>query len=343
MSDIDPITTVTPESGPPPGGAPVESGDRQPGRQPVQEPQPQRRSRAGTFFLGAFSGCAIVFLGVFFISIIVAASRNDTTSDWRIAGAKVAIVPIDGEIIEARETVERIHRYADSSTIRAIVMRINSPGGAIAPTQEIYEEIRKARQETGKPIVASIDSIGASGGFYIAAACDRIVANPGSITGSIGVILQFVEYGDLLSWAKLRPETIKSGALKDSGSPYRPLTDQERGYFQRIVSQLHAQFVRAVADGRTGKMTEADVSRLADGRVFTGEEALALKLIDQLGNLDDAVMTAAKLAGVKGKPATIYPRKRKPALLDLLTNGDETEAIVQRVLSRPTARWLYRW
>jgi protease-4 len=284
-----------------------------------------------------------VFLGVFVISIIVAASRNDTTSDWNIGAAKVAIVPIDGEILEARETIERIHRYADSSTIRAIVVRINSPGGAIAPTQEIYEEIRKSRQQTGKPIVASIDSVGASGGFYIAAACDRIVANPGSITGSIGVILQWVEYGDLLSWARLRPETIKSGGLKDAGSPYRPLTDQERGYFQRIVSQLHAQFVRAVAEGRTGKMTEADVSRLADGRVFTGEEALALKLIDQLGNLDDAVMTAAKLAGVKGKPATIYPRRRKPALLDLLTNGDETEAIVQRVLSRPTAKWLYRW
>jgi protease-4 len=343
MSDIDPITTVTPDSGPAPGGAPVESGDRPRGYQATGAPSPKQRSRAGTFFLGAFSGCAIVFLGVFVISIIVAASRNDTTFDWRIGAAKIAIVPIDGEILEARETIERIHRYADSATIRAIVVRINSPGGAIAPTQEIYEEIRKSRQQTGKPIVASIDSVGASGGFYIAAACDRIVANPGSITGSIGVILQWVQYGDLLSWAKLRPETIKSGGLKDAGSPYRPLTDQERGYFQRIVSQLHAQFVRAVAEGRTGKMTEADVSRLADGRVFTGEEALALKLIDQLGNLDDAVMTAAKLAGVKGKPATIYPRRRKPALLDLLTNGDETEAIVQRVLSRPTAKWLYRW
>src|SRR5712692_7644352 len=121
MSDIDPITTVTPESGPPPGGAPVESGDRQPGRQPVQEPQPQRRSRAGTFFLGAFSACAIVFLRVFFISIIVADSRYDTPSDCRIAGAKVASVPMDGEIIESRDTVERIQRYGDSSTIRLIV------------------------------------------------------------------------------------------------------------------------------------------------------------------------------------------------------------------------------
>ncbi|MGZ7041412.1 MAG: signal peptide peptidase SppA [Thermoanaerobaculia bacterium] len=341
MSDIDPNTTVTPDPGPPFEAAPVEAG--RPSPPAIAPPAPQRRSRAGTFFLGAFSGCAIVFLGILVMSIIIAAARNDTTGDWNIASAKIAIVPIEGEILDARDTIDRIHRYAESSTVRAIVMRINSPGGAIAPTQEIYEEIRKAHQETGKPFVASIDSVGASGGFYIAAACDRIVANPGSITGSIGVILQWVEYGDLLAWAKLRPETIKSGALKDAGSPYRPLTDQERGYFQGIVSQLRVQFVRAVADGRTGKMTEAEVSRLADGRVFTGEEALALKLIDQLGNLDDAVVTAAKLAGLKGKPATIYPRRRKPALLDLLTNGDETEAIVQRVLSRPTAKWLYRW
>jgi protease-4 len=335
MSEIDPVIPATAETTATPDA--VSSASL-----PPERPAP-RRSRAGTFFLGAFSGCALVLLAVIFVSIVVAASRNDDSGNWRLAAAKVAIIPIEGEILDGRETIERLHRYADAAMVRAMVIRINSPGGAIGPTQEIYEEIRKTRKATGKPIVASINSVGASGGFYIAAACDRIVANPGSITGSIGVILQWMDVKDLLSWARLRPETITSGPLKDAGSSYRALTDEERGYFQRIVSQLHAQFVRAVAEGRAGKLTVADIGRLADGRVFTGEEALSLKLVDELGNLDDAVTIAARLAGVKGKPATIYPRRKKPTLFDVLTDGEEAEAIVQRVLSRPTARWLYRW
>jgi protease-4 len=296
------------------------------------------------FFIGAFSGCALVFLFLIGISIMVAAARDDAAgSDWRIAAAKVAIIPIEGEIVDGRETIERIHRYADAATVRAIVMRIDSPGGAIAPTQEIYEEIRNTRKRSGKPFIASIGNVGASGGFYIATACDRIVANPGSITGSIGVILQWMDLKDLLTWARLQPETIKSGALKDAGSPFRELTDAERAYFQRIVTQLHAQFVRAVVAGRNGRITESEVAQIADGRVFTGEEALELKLIDQLGNLDDAVMAAGKMAGMKGRPATIYPKKKRPTLFDLLTGTDDAEGIVQRILSRPTAKWLYRW
>ncbi len=339
MSEIDPITTVTPE-----GGATANAPAPPPVPPPAAPPAPPRKSRAGAFLLGALSGCAVVFLAMMFIGIVIAASRNNdaTTTDWRI-GSKVAIVPIEGEILEARETIERIHRYAEMAAVRAIVMRIDSPGGAIAPTQEIYEEIRKTRHDSGKPFIASIGNVGASGGFYIASACDRIVANPGSITGSIGVILQWFDVKDLLTWAKLQPETIKSGAMKDAGSPFRELTPEERAYFQRIVMQLREQFVKAVADGRTGKISADEVNRIADGRVFTGQEALGLKLIDELGNLDDAVITAGRLAGIKGKPATIYPKKRRPSLFDLMTNGDDTESIVQRVLSRPTAKWLYRW
>jgi protease IV len=333
MSEMEPISPVTPD-----GGA---TGAQMP---PPPPPAPPRKSRGGAFFLGALSGCLVVFLGVMFIGIVIAASRNNdsTSTDWRI-GSKVAIVPIEGEILEARETIERIHHYAGLSSVRAIVVRIDSPGGAIAPTQEIYEEIRKTRRASGKPFIASIGNVGASGGFYIASACDRIVANPGSITGSIGVILQWFDVKDLLTWAKLSPETIKSGAMKDAGSPYRDLTDAERAYFQSIVMQLRGQFVHAVAQGRLGKISEAEVNQIADGRIFTGEEALRLKLIDDLGNLDDAVLTAGKAGGITGKPGTIYPKKRKASLLDLMTNGDDTESIVQRVLSRPTAKWLYRW
>ena len=238
--------------------------------------------------------------------------------------------------------VESIHKYAENSSVKGIVIRINSPGGAIAPSQEIYSEILKTKRKSGKPFVASLDSVAASGGFYIAAACDEIVANPGSITGSIGVILQWMDIEDLVKWAKLKPETITSGALKDAGSPLRELTAQEREYFQRIVLQLHGQFVRAVAAGRSGKLTEAEVRQLADGRIFTGEEAVTLKLVDRLGNLGDAVNVAARRAGIEADPATVYPRRREPNLIDLL--GDTSaESVVDKIVNRRAARFLYRW
>lgn len=309
---------------------------------PGPPPDPPRKSRGGMFFLGTLSGCLIVIVGALVIAFIVAASQGDS-GRFALSTEKIAIVPIEGEILESREAIEAIHRHADNALVKGIVIRINSPGGAIAPSQEIYSEIRKTRQESGKPIVASLDSVAASGGFYIAAACDQIVANPGSITGSIGVILQWLDLSNLVTWAKMRDETIVSGAMKDAGSPFRQLTPEERSYFQRLVSQLHVQFVKAVAAGRKGKISEADVSRLADGRVFTGEEAHSLKLVDQLGNLDDAVMITARLAGVKGKPVTIYPRRRKPGLLELLSDSSEAEAMIERIISRRAAQFLYRW
>jgi protease-4 len=302
-----------------------------------------RKSRTPIFFLGAFSGCLVVVVLGLFIAIIVAASRDEDTSSTVFSTQKVAIVPIEGEIFEARETVEALHRYADNVTVKAIVMRINSPGGAIAPSQEIYEAVRNTRASSGKPIVASLDNVAASGGYYIASACDRIVSNPGSITGSIGVILEWMNTKDLITWAKLKPEVITSGALKAAGSPFLDLTDAERAYFQSIVTQLHGQFVRAVAAGRKGKMTEADVAKIADGRVFTGEQALQLKLVDEIGNLDDAVLSAAKLAGIHGRPGTIYPKRHKPGLFDLLSDSStDSETALGRIFSR-RPRFLYRW
>ncbi len=301
-----------------------------------------RKSRVPSFFFGVFSGCLIGIIFFSFVAVILNASRTESSGDF-FSTQKVAIVPIEGEIFEARETIDTLHRYADSATVRAIVMRINSPGGAVAPSQEIYEEIRKVKSRSHKPIVASLDSVAASGGFYIASACDQIVSNPGSITGSIGVILQYMDIKDLIAWAKMKPETITSGAMKDAGSPYRDLTEAERAYLQRITAQLHAQFIRAVVAGRKGKMSASDVARVADGRVFTGEEAFDLKLVDRLGNLDDAVSVAAKMAGIRGKPGTIYPKRRKTTLLDLLSNTNDSESLVNRVLSRRGATFLYRW
>jgi protease-4 len=316
---------------------------------PVLQPlEPRRKSRAGMFFVGAFSGCLIAFVIGGVLMAFVAMSHRDE-GGFSLSGSKVAIIPIEGEILDARDTVEALHRYGDNSMVRAIVMRINSPGGAIAPSQEIYEAIRAVRASSGKPVIASLDSVAASGGFYIAAACDQIVANPGSITGSIGVILQWMETKDLIEWAKMKPQTITAGAMKDIGSPYRDMTDAERAYLQNVVAQLHSQFIRAVAAGRKGKMTEADVTHIADGRIFTGEQALSLKLVDSLGNLDDAVRTAAKLGGVHGKPATIYPRRRRPTLFDVLTDsGSESRSPIEKIvseqiLSRRTPRFLFQW
>jgi protease-4 len=221
------------------------------------------------------------------------------------------------------------------------VVRINSPGGAIAPSQEIYAQIKRVRSN-GTPVVASFDSVAASGGYYIASACDEIVANPGSITGSIGVILQWLEYEELVKWAKMRPETITSGALKAAGSPFQKLSDTERAYLQNVVNQLHSQFVRAVADGRKGKLTEEQVAGLADGRVFTGEEAVKLKLVDRLGSLHDAVSVAGELGGIEGEPAVVYPKPRRETLIDLLSGG-EAKTLIDRFTGRRAAQFLYLW
>ncbi|HEX2832111.1 MAG TPA: signal peptide peptidase SppA [Thermoanaerobaculia bacterium] len=303
---------------------------------------PQKKSRVPSFLLGAFSGCLFVFAAFIALIVMIVAAANDD-GELNLSPNKVAIVPIEGEIVDARETLDLLHKYAKNDTVKAIVVRINSPGGAIAPSQEIYSAIRRVRKETGKPVVASLDSVAASGGFYIAVACDPIVANPGSITGSIGVILQWFDVKDLLQWAKVKPETITSGALKDAGSPYRQMTENERAYFQSVVSQLHSQFVRDVAAGRGEKMKLEEVQRIADGRIFTGEQALSLKLIDELGTIDDAVTKAAAMAGIEGEPAKVWPRRREPGLFDLLTESGDAESIIERVAARRIPRFLYRW
>lgn len=304
-------------------------------------PPPPRKSRTGTFFLGALTGCLVVFGAALLLAMFAVALVGDSTEIT--LGDKVAVIPIEGEIVESREVIDALKKYAENESVKAIVVRINSPGGAIAPSQEIYSAIRYTRANSGKPVVASLDSVAASGGFYIAAACDQIVANPGSITGSIGVILQWFDMKELVRWAKLKPETITSGALKDAGSPYRELTPAEREYFQGIVTQLHSQFVRDVAQGRREKMKYEEVARIADGRIFTGEQALQLKLVDQLGSIDDAVRVAGRMAGIRGEPSRLWPKKREDGLLDLLLRDGDAETLLQRVVSRRIPQFLYQW
>jgi protease IV len=237
---------------------------------------------------------------------------------------RVQVVDIEGELVQSRAILEELKRYEDSSSIRAILLNIDSPGGGVAVSQEIYEEIKRLRQKKSKTVVAYMGSTGASGAYYIACAADKIIANPGTIVGSIGVIAEWVNYADLLEWAKLRSIVLKTGEFKDTGSSTRPLTDRERAYFQGLIDDMYVQFIEAVADGR--KMDVQDVRALADGRVFTGRDGRERKLIDEIGNFQDAVDLTAKLAGISGKPKLIRATRQRVTLLDMLT-GDISHII----------------
>jgi protease-4 len=203
--------------------------------------------------------------------------------------------------------------------VPAILLNVDSPGGGVAVSQEIYTEVKRLREKKNKVVVAYMSSVGASGAYYLSAPADKIVANPGTIVGSIGVIAEWVNYGDLLAWAKLRDVTFKTGEFKDTGSPTRELTEREKVYFQGLIDDMYVDFVEAVATGR--KMDIEAVRALADGRVFTGRDAREKKLVDEIGNFQDAVDLTASLAGIEGKPNLLRLTRQRVTLIDLLT-GD---------------------
>jgi protease-4 len=235
--------------------------------------------------------------------------------------------------------------YADDSRVKALLIRMDTPGGGVAASQEIADQVKWLRTEKKKTVVVSMGSVGASGGYYIACAADKIYANPGTITGSIGVIAEWVNYGNLLKWAQMQPEVIKSGEFKDVGSPTREITPQERQYLQGLINQMYEQFVSAVADGRKD-LTRERIKQLADGRVYTGEQALREKLIDDLGNYDKALKETAALVGIKGEPQVVTPPKpRRGSILDLLTSTDVGELLSRNTLQPPgtTLQFEYLW
>ena len=233
---------------------------------------------------------------------------------FRHPAGNLAVVEIRGAIFESREILGKLDDYLDDMQVKAIVLRIESPGGAVGAAQEIYEAVLKAREQ--KPIVASIGSVGASGGYYIACAARKIFANPGSVTGSIGVLMETMNVEQLMAWAKLKPITFKSGRLKDMGSGTRPITDEEAGLFHSLLEKLHQQFRTAVATQRG--LSNDQILHIADGRVYTGEEAKALNLIDELGGLSAAIDEAGRLANITGKPKVIYPERDHTGIIEYL-------------------------
>ena len=282
---------------------------------------------------------------LFFIMLFLGArlAGRDGASALPVVGSdRVALVKLEGVLLTSERLVDELHDYADDSSIKAIVIRIDSPGGGVVPSQEIYNAVKYARKE-GKKVIVSMGSVAASGGYYVAAAADKIVANPGTLTGSIGVKMEFANLEKLLEKIGVQGMVVKSGEYKDVGSPYRPMTEPERKLLQEVIDDVHSQFIKAVAEGR--RLPEADVRAIADGRIFTGQQALALKLVDQMGDLDDSIRLAGTMAGIKGKPHVTEKKKKIPFLEYL---KEESAAWIADVISsgvtRSSARlqYLYR-
>jgi len=289
------------------------------------------------------------FSFVFFVAIIVVAALALSGSGGfgGLGGGRIAVVYLEGVIFDSKTINEQLKMYGEDSRVSAILLRMDTPGGGVAASQEIADQVKWLRKEKGKKVVISMGSVGASGGYYVACAADKIYANAGTVTGSIGVIAEWVNYGSLLKWAQLQPEVIKSGEMKDVGSPTREITPKEREYLQHLINQMFEQFVSAVADGRKDLLTREQVKQLADGRVYTGEEALQAKLIDGLGNYDAVLKATAELVGIKGEPQVVTPPKpRRGSLLDLLTSTDLSGMLSGKTPLQPpgaTLQFEYLW
>ena len=254
-------------------------------------------------------------------------------------GEKVGVLEIKGLIAESRPTLKQLERYQKDRSIKAVVVRINSPGGAVGPAQEILRELEKVRQE--KKVVASLGTVAASGGYYIACGADLIMANPGTATGSIGVIMQFANVEALTKKLGLDFFNLKAGRYKDVGTPFRRMTKEEQEYLQHLVDNIYQQFLRDVARNR--KLPLEKVKSLAEGKVYTGEEAKAAGLVDELGNLPDAIERAGRLAGLKGRVEAVYPEKEGFSLLRFLLGRDTEESLSSLALPYPEPAYLPPW
>lgn len=280
-----------------------------------------------------------MLLAVILFAVLVTVGEDDG-ADFAFSD-RLQVVDIEGELVDSSAIIEQLKRYEDNDSVRAILLKIDSPGGGVAVSQEIYTEVKRLRETKNKIIVAYMASVGASGAYYVACAANSIVANPGTIVGSIGVIAEWVNYQDLLEWAKLKSIVFKTGEFKDTGSATRALTENEKRYFQGLIDDMYVQFLEAVATGR--KMDLQDVRTLADGRVFTGRDARERKLIDEIGNFQDAVDVTAKLAGISGKPRLIRLNRQRVTLLDVLTTDLSRFMPISGQTLKSQFRFQYLW
>ena len=250
-----------------------------------------------------------LILWIVLAAIVLLFLVNTIFPDLDLSGEeRIVLIRVEGVILDAQPTVSELKRYGENPLVKAIVLRIDSPGGGVVPSQEIYDAVKRVRQKYSKLVIASMGTVAASGGYYIAAATDRIIANPGTLTGSIGVIMELANVEGLMKKIGVESIVVKSGARKDIGSPFRAMSPDDRRILQTVMDDVHSQFIEAVAEGRALDITA--VKALADGRIFTGRQAKDAKLIDDLGDLNEAMRLAADMAGIEGEPRVIEPRKR---------------------------------
>src|SRR6202171_1602246 len=287
---------------------------------------PEKRSHTLLWILIG-GGAFFLFVLAVFSLVYMTLHAGSNEAGFGGFGDRIGVVDLDGVILSPQPVVGQLKKFADDSSIKAIILHINSPGGGVAASEEIYREVKRIRDEKKKRIVASIETVGASGAYYVASASNKIYADQGSIVGSIGVIAQWVNYAELLKWAKMKDIVFKTGEFKDTGNPTRDLTPAEQAYMQSLIDNMFGQFVHAVADGRSMKFD--DVKSIANGKVWTGEEAHSMKLIDEVGDFEAAVKDTAKSVGISGEPTLVQPEKDRRTMLDLVL-GDVSQYLPGR-------------
>ena len=280
-------------------------------------------------------GLFLVFSFVYFMAKGSAWKDNEQVFSASKSGQFIAVIELKGVIMDSKKIMKELKAAEEEKEIKAVVLRMNSPGGAVAPSQEIYEYVKAYP----KPLVVSMESVAASGAYYIASGAKKIFANAGTLTGSIGVIMEFINLKKLYEWAKVERYTINTGKFKDSGSEFRDMRPDERAYFQALVMNTLQQFKGAVGEGR--HMSQEEVTAIADGRVFSGMQAKELKLVDEIGTLQDAINYIAKEVKIKGKPKIVHPSKKSSGLKELILGGgdedeefEEESSVVDRLVAK---------
>jgi protease IV len=302
---------------------------------------PEARSRTLLWVLIGGGAFFLFVLAVFTLVYLTLHAGGGETASITSFGDRIGVVDLEGVILSPQPVVSELKKFGDDSSIKAIILHVNSPGGGVAASEEIYREVKRIRKEKSKKVVVSIETVGASGAYYVASASDKIFADQGSIVGSIGVIAEWMNYGDLLKWAKLKNVVIKTGEFKDTGNPARDLTPSEQAYMQSLIDNMFGQFIQAVAEGRGLKYE--DVKSFANGKVWTGEQAISMKLIDNVGDFESAVSDTAKSVGIKGEPTLVHPERDRRTLMDLLL-GDVSQYIPTREkLMEQQVGFYYLW
>ena len=298
--------------------------------------QKKRRYPVLLLFLIIFAVIG-VFSAIKLSSSNITITKSGTLISKTPFSTKIGVIPIEGTITSSKDIISQIVRFRKDSSIKAIIIKINSPGGAVGPTQEIYKEIRRTLPT--KKVLASVGDVAASGGYYIASAADRIITNPGAILGSIGVIMQYMRLEELFNKIGIANEVIKSGDFKDTGSPYRSMSEKERALLQDLIDDIREQFIIDVSQGRN--LSIENIRNIADGRVVSGKKALELGLADQLGNFQDALDLAKELSGITGEVTLIYPEERRLKWLE--TFVESTTAAIKAGLFNNSNIISYKW